>query len=185
MRSEWTRAALVLAAAGATVGTALDALHVYGGTTAYAHPALGAQAWWVPPLFAAAAVAFGLARPFAERIAATPSDAPSGRAVAAGMVLFVCAYLVSAVGDVPWPVRSALLLLVFARTWRVVDDTALGGALAVLGAIVGTAVEVALVAGGAFFYREHDLEGVAPWLPVLYLTAACATGALGKHLVDG
>src|SRR5262249_51642038 len=58
--SHWLVAGVTLALMGATVGTALDAVHVHTGTTGYTHPTLLGQAWWVLPLFASAAIAIGL-----------------------------------------------------------------------------------------------------------------------------
>jgi len=62
----WIGAAIRLALLGATLGVALDWVHVATGTTAYTSPAVLGLAWWVPLLFGGAAVAMGLARPLAE-----------------------------------------------------------------------------------------------------------------------
>jgi len=44
---------------GATLGTALDAFHVYSGVERYPAPVFLGVAWWVPLLFGGAAVAIG------------------------------------------------------------------------------------------------------------------------------
>src|SRR5262249_59335631 len=89
----WLVAGATLAVMGGTVGAALDAVHVHTGTTGYAHPVLFGQAWWVPPLFAAAAVAIGLGRPIAERLVGRAGRCPSRSAAFAGLALFILAYV--------------------------------------------------------------------------------------------
>jgi hypothetical protein len=170
---------------GATLGTALDAIHVHTGTTAYSHPALAGQAWWVPPLFASAGVVIGLARPRAERLLHRPTPVPSWGAVVAGMGVFILAYALSGLLDA-WPWWCAILLAaLFFIAWLRCDRTALGLLLAALTAAGGTAVETLLVEAGAFRYLAPSMGVVAAWLPVLYCCAAVGVGALGKRLVDG
>ena len=181
----WLSAAATLALAGATIGTGLDAIHVHTGTTAYARPVLFGQAWWVPPLFASAALAIGLGRPLVERMLGVHGSVPTASATAGGMALFVLAYAASGlVGGGPTP-RSILLAAMFAFAWLMWDRTGLGLVLAVLTAIVGTLVEITLVRTGTFLYREPSLAGVAVWLPWLYGCAAVGVGNFGKRLVDG
>ncbi len=186
-RSEWLRATGVLAALGATVGTALDAIHTHTDTLAYPEPAFFREAWWVPPLFAAAGVAIGLARPLWERLLRLRSPPPSGRVVVLGIGLFVLAYALSGLLPFPWPTRSLVLAAVAAVAWTVCDRTGLGIFLAVSTALLGTSVEIGLVRVGAFAYApdQRDLAGVAGWLPWLYASASIAVGALGKRLTDG
>ena len=69
--------------------------------------------------------------------------------------------------------------------WLRCDRTGLGLVLAVLTAIIGTAVETLLVAVGGFRYLAPSLGLVAVWLPALYCCAAVGVGTLGKRLVDG
>lgn len=181
----WLAGTATLALAGATLGTGLDAIHVHTGTTAYTHPALAGQAWWVPPLFASAGVLIGLARPVAERLLDQRTAAPSWAAVAAGMLLFMSAYALSGLLD-HWPrACAALLATLFVAGWRWLDGSGLGLLLAALTAIGGTLVETALVGTGAFVYRAPSMGVVAVWLPALYCCAAVGVGALGKRLVDG
>jgi len=181
----WLSAAATLVLAGATIGTGLDAIHVHTGTTAYAQPVLFGQAWWVPPLFAGAALAIGLGRPLVERLLGVRGSVPTALATAGGMAVFVLAYAASGlVGGGPGP-RSILLAAMFVLAWLLWDRTGVGLVLAVLTAIIGTLVEIALVRTGTFLYREPSLAGVTVWLPWLYGCAAVGVGNFGKRLVDG
>ena len=181
----WLRAGATLALTGTTLGTALDAIHVHTGTTAYPHPTLAGQAWWVPPLFAGAGVVIGLGRPVAERLLGRVAPAPSWRTVVEAMGVFVLAYAVSGVVDArPWWC-ALLLAALFLVGWLRCDGRALGLLLAALTAAGGTVVETLLVGTGAFSYRTPSMGVVAVWLPALYCCAAVGVGALGKRLVDG
>ncbi len=184
-RPRWVEAAGRLALLGATLGVALDGLHTYTATTIYAHPVLLATAWWVPLLFAGGAVAMGLARPLAERFLARTPPPVSTASGAAGMSLFVLAYVLSGVLPVSTAVRVPVLAAVFAVAWAVCDRSVLGVVLAAATAAVGTSVEIALVRLGAFSYTHPDVAGVASWLPWLYATGAIGVGNLGKRLVGG
>jgi hypothetical protein len=175
----------MLAFTGATLGTALDAIHVHTGTTAYPSPALLGQAWWVPPLFAGAGVVIGLGRPVAERLLGRVAPAPAWGTVVAGMSLFIVAYAASGILD-GWPWLCAMLLgALFLAGWLRYDGSGLGLLLAALTAAGGTLVEMWLVQVGAFAYLAPSMGGVAVWLPALYFCAAVGVGALGKRLVDG
>jgi hypothetical protein len=58
----WQRAGIWLAILGATVGSALDGIHTWTGTTWYPHPVFLRTAAWTPLIFAAAGL-MGLGRP--------------------------------------------------------------------------------------------------------------------------
>ncbi len=181
----WLRGGVFLAVAGATLGTALDAIHVHTGTTRYTSPTLLGLAWWVPPLFGTAAVAIGLGRPLTERVLGTSSPAPRGGPVLFGMLLFVAGYVVSSVGVGGSTGRAAALVAMAAVGWTVCDRHLAGLLHAMLAAVGGVLVETVLVRLGAFEHARADFLGVAGWLPALYLCAAVGVGALGKRLVDG
>lgn len=185
MAARWGKAVAVLALLGATVGTALDAVHVHTGTTQYTHPDFFGLAWWVPPEFALAGVAIGLARPIWERLLLRPAPSRSRRSVAFGMAMFVLAYALSGLLPFDWTTKSLVLVSIFGVVWGVCDRTALGAFLAGSTAFLGTATEIALVRLDLFSYLHPNLSVVAGWLPWLYSTAAIAVGNLGKRLVDG
>lgn len=180
----WVGAAIRLALLGATLGVALDWLHVVSGTTAYAEPVMLGLAWWVPLLFGAAAVAMGLARPLAERVTDRMSTALTAAGAARGIGLFVLAYLASAFLPFPTLGLAVIISVIFLCAWGVSDGTALGFFLALATAVIGTSVEVALTAAGAFAHAHQELLGVAVWLPALYATGQMGVGAVGKRLVD-
>ena len=178
VRRRWSRGALGLACAGATLGTLLDAIHTQSHVTAYTRPLVLDTAWWVPVLFAGA-FAIGLIRPILDR-----GPSPTTRAMLGGMAAFAIAYGVSVL-PLSWPIVSGLLLVIFAFTYLAFDGSRIGLAVAIGAAFGGPAVEVLLVAMGTFRHTVPVIAGVSGWLPFLYLTAAIALQNLGKWLVDG
>ena len=183
--SRWLAAGATLALMGGTLGAGLDAVHVLTGTTAYRHPALFGQAWWVPPLFAGAGVAIGLGRPIAERLVGTSNRVPSRSAAFGGMALFILAYVSSGLLQASPAICSVVLAALFVIGWLRYDRSSLGLVLAALTAVAGTAVEMLLVGVGAFVYLRPSLGGVAVWLPLLYCCASVGVGSLAAWLVDG
>jgi hypothetical protein len=159
-------------------------MHVATGTTAYRAPVAFGLAWWVPFLFGAAAVAMGLARPLAERITGWTTAPPTGGRAVYGLVLFVLGYVASSVLPLPPPLVAGIIGILFVCAWGIGDGSALGVALALGTAVIGTAVEVGLTSAGAFSHRDHEIAGVAVWLPALYATGQAAVGALGKRFVE-
>ncbi len=184
MSGRWGKAVGILALLGATVGSSLDAIHTHTGTTQYAHPLFFRMAWWVPPEFALAAVAIGLARPLWERVLLRQTLSPPVWSVALGMGMFVLAYALSGILPFDWTTRSLVLVVIFGAVWAICDRTALGVFLAGSTALLGTSTEIALVRLDLFSYLHPNLSVVAGWLPWLYATAAIAVGNLGKRLVD-
>jgi len=180
----WVIASLVLLLLGATLGTALDGIHTHTGTTAYPHPWWFRSAPWVPPLFAAAALSIGLARPLWERWLGRASALPSLPSTLGATGLFICAYFLSGLLPGGALVRGLVLILIAAAIWWSCDRTRLGVGLALGTAVIGTTVESGLVHAGAFSYLHPDYAGVAGWLPCLYLCAQPAVGAMGKRLVE-
>lgn len=184
----WIGAAARLALLGATLGVALDWVHVATGTTAYTSPSMFGLAWWVPLLFGGAAVAMGLGRPLAERLTNRTRDRMTTEltagGAATGLAIFVLAYLATAFLALPSPVVAAIISVLFLCAWGTSDGTSLGFWLAALAATIGTGVEVGLTAAGAFTHHYQELAGVASWLPLLYATGQMGVGAVGKRLVD-
>jgi hypothetical protein len=181
----WLQGGVLLALAGVTLGTALDALHVHTGTTRYTSPVAFGLAWWTPPLFAAAAVAIGLGRPMLDRMLRTPAPAPRTGPVALGMLLFIAGYVVSSIGPGGSRGRAQVLAAMALFGWLMCDGRVAGIVHAVTTAACGLLVEAMLVRAGLFEHTQIDVLGVAGWLPALYLCAAVGVGTLGKRLVDG
>lgn len=171
------RATLILLGLGATLGSALDAIHSHFGALSYTHPVFARAAAWVPLLFAGA-YASAIARPLL-----LPHEPPlPGRKAALGMGFFIAAYWLTVA---PWPslVRCALLVCIFWISWALCDRTLAGVGIAGVTAILGPAVEIALVHAGTFVHHEVLVFGIPGWLPLLYLTAAVGLGSLARWLV--
>ena len=180
----WDRAALVLAALGATVGAALDGIHTHFGATAYTAPVLWRMAWWTPLLFAAASCV-GLLRPVLDRVLGRPVPAPSLRASLLAFGLFVAAYWLT-VAPLPWPTLSAILVGLFAASWWIADRTTAGLVMAAAAFAGGPAIEALFISRGLFVHLHPPVAfGVPHWLPFLYLCASAALSPLAKRLVDG
>jgi len=178
------KAALVLAALGATLGTLLDGIHSHFGATAYTSPVLWRAAWWTPLLFAGA-FAVGLVRPALERRRGGPrAPLPTTGALALGFAFFVGAYWLSVV-PAAGPVVAGLLALVFAISWFLCDRTALGLGIAVAASVGGPAVEALMISQGLFVHLHTFAFGVPAWLPFLYMTASIPLCGLARRLVEG
>jgi Protein of unknown function (DUF2878) len=150
---------------GALLGTLLDGIHLYGDVESYPHPEVGRWAWFVPLEFGLAGAAAGALIPTLERIAGPPRPPPSNRI--AELALIVAAYLSTVVLDeTPVLVAAGLVALLALRlTLRPVRGDWL---YALLGAVVGPAIEATLSAAGAFDYANPDLAGIPLWLPALW-----------------
>ena len=176
------KTALVCFALGATVGSALDAIHTHSGTTVYASEIGLKMAWWTPPLFGLAGLGTGIGYPLAERRLKQSIPSSTWRSALAAFVLFVGLYFVS--GYMPasnamklgvLAIGACALLGFFART-----RIALG--LSVLAAIVGPLVEITLISQGAFRHLQPDVLGIPIWLPALYASGSLAFGVVGHRL---
>lgn len=182
----WLRAALLLFALGATLGTALDAVHVHTATTRYADPLVYEMAWFVPLLFGAAGVAVGLGRPVFERLLRRDAPAPATPATPAllgALTLFIAAYVLSGVLPASNSTKCAALGALAAASLALFDRTWLGLALAGTTAATGSAIEALQIQAGIFRYLDPDRWGVPCWLPCLYACAQVAIGNLGRRLV--
>ena len=146
---------------GATLGTMLDALHVYSKVERYASPAFFGLAWWVPLLH------HRRHRPLLNSIIA--------------LAWIPLAYLISAsVFDTF--TKTGLLLLIYINFWLLTGGSWQTIVLSLVTAITGTLIEMILVAAGAFSYLHPDLLGVPYWLPCIYACASLALGDLGRSL---
>jgi hypothetical protein len=182
----WARTVAGLALLGATVGSALDAIHTHTGTTSYPEPWIFRMAFWTPPLFAGAAVAMGTGRPLWARFFGEPSGAAPAdrRAVAGSLAVFITAYALSGLVPGPWFVRAALLAALAVFSWWRWDRTVRGVVLAVTAGVCGCFVEITLVGAGAFSYVTPDVLGVPAWLPLLYAAGSVALGCVGARLAS-
>lgn len=179
---------IFFAIVGATMGTLLDAVHVWTGTAGYRGVAMVPVlnvAWYVPPEFAVAGMVVGMLRPeLDEELSRPRSDLP-GWQVLAGM-LFLCAVwgssgLLGRAGLSNTQI-TAILTPTAAAGWVAFDRTRQGVIAAILTAVVGVGVESALVQTGTYYYTRPDFLGVPSWLPSVYLTACGAVGNLGRFL---
>jgi hypothetical protein len=159
---------LLLFAAGAVLGTALDHIHVATAVLAYSAPFAFAQAFWVPPLFGIAAVSFvRLWQP----LRSTADRKPSFAQVLAAFAVFAAAYAITGLARdsalFVWAVLlPAWIASIAGRGWR---------RRAVYGLVVaasGTAFESALCWLGGFHYLVPTSLRVPLWLPALYLHAS-------------
>lgn len=170
------RAATVMAALGATVGTALDAIHTHFGITAYTHPVFWKAAWWVPLLYAGAYM-IGLLRPLLDR----RSPPPPWRSVLLAFAIFVAAYVASAL-PLSWPLVSAILLALFLLSWSLFDRSRVQLVIAAAAAVGGPATEAFFISRGTFVHLQPLVLGVPGWLPFIYMTASVALCLLAKRL---
>jgi hypothetical protein len=181
---KWGSAALWLLGIGATLGPCYDAFHTFSGTTWYGAPQFLRTVWWCPPLFAFAALSFGLSRPgFDVVVRRAAVTAPAGREVAIAMGLFTFGYAASGFLPTQWPVKLVLLVALFAFCLWSFDRTWAGVLGAVSAAFSGWLVEYFLTSHGLFVHRDQQLLGVAGWIPGLYALASVALGTLGRWLV--
>ena len=162
---------------GAIGGTLGDQIHVQLGVLSYPHPSrwLFGQALWVPPLFAASALALVHGQGLFAGTPPPGEPLPSRPGVIVPAALFVAAYFSTALfGDHPVALTIAL---VAAWIVRIAPHPTRDRLLAGLGAAVsGPIVEWTLSRGlGAFHYRQPGALGVPLWLPALYLHASLLT----------
>ena len=131
---------------GATAGPILDGLHTFSGTIWYASPQFLKATWWVPPLFALAALAIGMGRLSTDHFLGTLED-PGARKASLTMGAFVIAYALSAFLPASEVIKAGLLL-VFAAVVFVRLDPSRGAAISALSAgLGGWVVEHTLGAG--------------------------------------
>jgi hypothetical protein len=161
-------------ALGATLGTALDAIHAYGDVESYPREVLGRLGWFVPLEFGLAGVASALLVPVLERaVGAGPASwTPWERIREVPLLAGLYLTSVGANGSdaVAFAVALAVLLAV-----RLAFVPARGDwAFALVAAVAGPAAEATIHALGAFDYTEPDFLGLPLWLPLLWANGGLA-----------
>jgi hypothetical protein len=167
---------------GATLGSGLDAFHVYNKVEQYPMPILFGVAWWVPLLFGSAAVIIGYSHAVADPLL-WHRQRPRRLISSIGeLTWLILAYLVSAsiLGSIA---KLGLLSIIYLNFWLLVGRTWQNILLSLVTAITGTLIEMILVTAGAFTYLHADFVGVPYWLPCIYFIASLAVGDLGRSLL--
>lgn len=180
--------ALIFAGLGLTMGTLLDAFHVYNDTASYFRVAMIPYlrvAWYVPLEFTAAGLAVGLLRPeLDEELRRKRSDLPAAQ-VLLGLGLLVVAWGGSGVltkQGVPNYLIGVALLVIAVGAWGLFDRTREGVIAAFITGGMGVVVESSISWGGTYHYTHPDFWRVPLWLPILYFTVCIAGGNLGRFL---
>lgn len=176
--------ALVLFVLGAAAALIGDHSHVATGTTVYhvdAVPFVWSSPFWFPLLVGAATVTLAELRLHlpAPRARVTARQALGGVATVVGT--YVTTALVHTAPAVP---VTALVCAAAVVTWCVLGDGA-GAACGAVIALIGPAVEIALVHLGVFAYHPDSdaLFGVAPFLVPLYFAFGVVAALLGELAV--
>ncbi len=175
---------LLTFALGAVVGTLGDQIHVRFGVLKYRtpHPRMFGQAYWVPLLMGAAAVAMVEGYLTMRARAAGKEEPGTVEDVAREGAWFALLYAASGVlSKYPKALAASFVAFFVARVVRDGDDVhdvvhAVGTAL------LGTAFEHMLTGTGAFGYEDgHRHVGrVSMWVPGLYLQAARFARSLAR-----
>jgi hypothetical protein len=177
------RLGVIMFVLGATLGSALDAIHTWSGMTAYPSPVFLRAAWWTPLAFGVAGLATGLAYPWLER--STRRDVAVARTPREALVAFAAftlLYLVSGFWRAESGAKAAVVAFGAVYMWLRFARTRAAALMAIAAAIVGPAVEAVLVATGLFLHLKPDVLGVPLWLPPLYAAGSIASGLVGLVL---
>ncbi len=179
-RAEWPKrpTARRLAGAfalGAALGTALDAIHVYGDVETYSNQVIGELGWFVPLEFGLAGVASAIAVPLLER--AVSRGRPRAWTIwerLRELPLLAGLYVtsVAANGADATIFLVALLVLLAVRLAFAAEPG--DWAFALVAAIAGPVTEATIHAIGAFDYTEPDVLGLPMWLPALWANGGLA-----------
>jgi uncharacterized protein DUF2878 len=171
---------------GATLGTALDAIHVYGDVETYPTEVLGRLGWFVPLEFGLAGVAVAISIPVLERaFGERPPRAWTSWERFRELPLLAGLYVTSVAANGPDAALFAAALLVLLAV-RLTFTPARGDwAFALVAAIAGPAVEAAIHAVGAFDYTEPDVLGIPIWLPALWANGGLAIRRLFAPFAPG
>ncbi|MFO0617350.1 MAG: hypothetical protein U0414_32440 [Polyangiaceae bacterium] len=175
------RSASVLFSIGATLGSALDAIHTHSGATTYPRPIFLKMAWWTPGIFGFAGLSTGLAYAVTERLTGKSITRDVGPAeAAAGFAAFTGLYAITGFLPASNATKLAIVGAGAAGLLAALAPTREAAALAATTAVVGPAVEVFLVSRGAFSHAGKDFLGIPMWLPALYAAGSVAFGVVGK-----
>jgi hypothetical protein len=167
---------------GATLGTAMDILYVQSGVERYPAPVLFGVAWWVPPLFGAAAISIGYSHVMADGLLGHRRIRSRLLSSAGELLWLALAYLLSASG-LATLAKVGLLLVIYLNFWVMVGGGWQNLLLGLVTAVTGTLVEMIEVAAGTFAYMHPDFLGVPYWLPCIYACASLAVGDFGRALI--
>jgi hypothetical protein len=167
---------------GATVGTGLDAFHVYSKVERYTVPVFFGLAWWVPLLFGLAAVAIGFSHAMVDPLLGQQRAPREFQMCVVGLLWVVLVYVISATA-IDSLAKVGLMMLVYLNFWLIVGRSWQNLLFSLATAITGTLVEMVLVAAGAFSYLHPDFIGVPYWLPCIYACASLAVGDMGRYLL--
>jgi hypothetical protein len=157
---------------GATLGTALDAIHAYGDVEAYPNDALDRLAWFVPLEFGLAGIAVAVAIPVLERAAGEgrPPEWTAWERIRE-LPLLAGLYVTSVAANGPGAAAFLAGLLVLLAVRLAFGEVRGDWAFALVAAVAGPAVEAIVHATGAFDYTEPDFLGLPMWLPALWANA--------------
>lgn len=166
---------------GASLGTTLDAFHVFSHVERYASPTLLGVAWWVPMLFGCAAVAISYSHPLLDPLLHHRRFCPLFSSLS-GLAWLPLTYLICA-SFFDTLTKTVLVALVYCNFWLLAGSDWQNLVFSLVTAITGTLIEIILVAAGAFVYLHPDMLGVPYWLPGIYACASLALGNLGRSLL--
>jgi hypothetical protein len=162
-------------ALGAALGTGLDAIHAYGDVETYPNEVIGRLGWFVPLEFGLAGVASVVAIPVLERAVDPAAPRPwSTWERVRELPLLIGLYFTSVEANGANATLFAAALLVLVAVRLVVVPAPGDWAFALVGALVGPAVEATIHALGAFDYTEPDFLGIPIWLPPLWAIGGIA-----------
>ncbi|MGZ3423277.1 MAG: hypothetical protein ACXWUG_07130 [Polyangiales bacterium] len=177
------RAFLALVVFGATVGTLLDALHTFSGTTEYTPPFVLRTAWWVPFLFASAYGLGGFLYAVGHRQLRGPATVRTWNELGVGLGIFAALYAASAYLPASNVVKAVVLGAGAFALWAWLDRSIQGIALACVAALAGPFTEIVLIRVGVFRHRQPDFWGIPLWLPALYLASGPSFGQLARRVI--
>jgi len=170
---------LVLAIVGALLCTVGDHFHATQGVLVYRQVFAWSQAYWIPPLFALAAiVCVASARMFLPRDAAVPEL----RLIVGDTLGFSCGYLYTSFATPEHP-NLTLLVLVVAFLVRVLGERRPLATVVycVLLGIGGVVAECLISCTGGFHYLHPDVLMTPRWLGGIYLHVGLLTSDLAAR----